>query len=109
MGKAVRLADIAAELGVSIVTVSKALSGQKGVGEELRKKIITLADEMGYKLPSADPITKNVKAQKGYTIGVIIHEKYLDSRDSFYIKLYQEIVTKAIGLGTFVIKSSKYY
>lgn len=102
MGKAVRLADIAAELGVSIVTVSKALSGQKGVGEELRKKIITLADEMGYKLPSADSITKNVKAQKGYTIGVIIHEKYLDSRDSFYIKLYQEIVTKAIGLGTFV-------
>lgn len=102
MGKSVRLADIAAELGVSIVTVSKALSGQKGVGEELRQKIIALADEMGYKLPSSDSSSRSTKTQEGYTIGVIIHEKYLDSRDSFYIKLYQEIVTKAISLGTFV-------
>ena len=39
MVKSVKLADIAAELNVSIVTVSKALSGQKGVSEELRQKI----------------------------------------------------------------------
>ena len=53
MAKAVKLADIAGQLGVSTVTVSKALSGQKGVSEELREKIKTLADEMGYKQPSA--------------------------------------------------------
>ena len=46
MAKAVKLADIAGQLGVSTVTVSKALSGQKGVSEELREKIKTLADEM---------------------------------------------------------------
>ena len=39
MAKAVKLADIAGQLGVSTVTVSKALSGQKGVSEELREKI----------------------------------------------------------------------
>ena len=50
MVKSVKLADIAAELNVSIVTVSKALSGQKGVSEELRKKIKELADEMGITL-----------------------------------------------------------
>lgn len=33
MSKSVRMSDIAAEVGVSTVTVSKALSGQKGVGE----------------------------------------------------------------------------
>lgn len=38
MAKAVKLADIAGRLGVSNVTVSKALSGQKGVSEEMRKK-----------------------------------------------------------------------
>ena len=38
MAKAVKLADIAAVVGVSTVTVSKALSDQKGVSEELRKK-----------------------------------------------------------------------
>ena len=49
MAKAVRLADIAQQTGVSIVTVSKALSGQKGVSEEMREKIIALADELGYR------------------------------------------------------------
>ena len=39
MAKAVKLADIAGQLGVSTVTVSKALAGQKGVSEELREKI----------------------------------------------------------------------
>ena len=48
MAKAVRLADIGKKLNVSTVTVSKALSGQKGVSEDLRAKIIQLADEMGY-------------------------------------------------------------
>ena len=48
MVKSVKLADIAAEFNVSIVTVSKALSGQKGVSEELRQKIKKAAEEMGY-------------------------------------------------------------
>ena len=43
MVKAVKLADIAEKLNVSVVTVSKALSGQKGVSEELREKIKDLA------------------------------------------------------------------
>ena len=46
MAKAVELADIAAVVGVSTVTVSKALSDQKGVSEELREKIKQLAEEM---------------------------------------------------------------
>ena len=53
MAKAVKLADIAERVGVSTVTVSKALSGQKGVSEEMRDKIKRLADELGYKQPSA--------------------------------------------------------
>ena len=48
MAKTVRLADIAQRVGVSTVTVSKALAGQKGVSEEMREKIKQLADEMGY-------------------------------------------------------------
>ena len=45
MAKAVKLADIAQRTGVSTVTVSKALAGQKGVSEEMREKIKKLADE----------------------------------------------------------------
>ena len=47
MAKAVKLADIAERLSVSTVTVSKALSGQKGVSEEMREKIKSLAEELG--------------------------------------------------------------
>ena len=39
MAKGIRMADIAKELGVSTVTVSKALGNQKGVSEELRERI----------------------------------------------------------------------
>lgn len=46
MAKAVKLADIAEQVGVSTVTVSKALSGQKGVSEEMREKIKNLAEEL---------------------------------------------------------------
>ena len=69
MAKAVKLADIAEQLGVSTVTVSKALSGQKGVSEAMREKIKQLADELGYKQPSA---VKKEKSVKSYNIGKIL-------------------------------------
>ena len=74
MAKAVKLADIAEQLGVSTVTVSKALSGQKGVSEAMREKIKQLADELGYKQPSA---VKKEKSVKSYNIGVLVSEKIL--------------------------------
>ncbi|MBQ8877541.1 MAG: LacI family DNA-binding transcriptional regulator, partial [Lachnospiraceae bacterium] len=66
MAKSVKLADIAAILNVSTVTVSKALAGQKGVSEEMREKIKKLAQEMGYKSPTAVKMMKN---KKSFNIG----------------------------------------
>ena len=40
----------AEKLGVSVVTVSKALRGKDGVGEALRAQILCTAEEMGYAL-----------------------------------------------------------
>ena len=97
MVKAVKLADIAQRLGVSVVTVSKALSGQKGVSEELRAKIKTLADEMGY-----TPIHSNqLGRSKSYTIGVITMESYFSKFASFYWKMYQEFATRAVRKNCF--------
>ena len=91
MVKAVKLADIAEKLNVSVVTVSKALSGQKGVSEELREKIKDLADEMGYV-----PIHSNQKNKNNsYTIGVISLESYFAKFASFYWKMYQEMALAA--------------
>lgn len=100
MAKAVKLADIAKEFGVSTVTVSKALSGQKGVSEEMREKIVNLADELGYKQPS---VAKKEKQEKGYNIGVLIRENYFDKYNSFYLNLYQQVSAKAVSKGSFTL------
>ena len=100
MAKAVRLADIAEKVGVSTVTVSKALTGQKGVSEEMRRRITQLADEMGY-VPAAK--TKKSTARKSYNIGLLIEESYLDKYDSFYWQMYQQVATRAMEWGCFTL------
>lgn len=96
MAKAVTLADIGKRLNVSAVTVSKALSGQKGVSAEMRSRIIEIAEEMGY--------TKSApEEKKSYTIGVIVAERYLGDGQSFYWQLYQEISQRAIAVNCFTI------
>lgn len=100
MAKAVKLADIAERLSVSTVTVSKALSGQKGVSEEMREKIRQLADEMGYQQPSAK---RREKAGQSYNIGVLIADRYLDKYDSFYWQMYQQVATKAVAKECFTL------
>lgn len=100
MAKAVKLADIAERLDVSTVTVSKALSNQKGVSEEMRAKIKQLANELGYVPPSAG---RRAKEQKSYNIGVIIAEQFLDTGESFYWQMYQMVTTKAVSKGCFTM------
>lgn len=102
MIKAVKLADIAEKLNVSVVTVSKALSGQKGVSEEMREKIKLLADELGYK-PVRSQIAGDRGKNKSYTIGVISPERYFAKFASFYWKMYQELTTKAIRQNCFTM------
>lgn len=99
MAKSVRLIDIARKVNVSAVTVSKALSGQKGVSEEMREKIIKLADEMGY-VRNSGTQEKN-SLEKGYTIGVIVAERYLKENQSFYWLLYQEVAKRAMAKNCF--------
>ena len=99
MGKSVRLSDIAEKVGVSTVTVSKALAGKKGVSEEVRRKIIALADELGYKTPSELNGTKD----KVFNIGVLIHDMYLDKMDSFYLHMYQTLTKRAASRNCFTL------
>lgn len=80
--------DIADRLGVSSVTVSKALNDKEGVGEELREKIKSLADEMGYRY---NTLAKAMKEGLSYNIGVIIPERFTGIGQSFYLEVYQQI------------------
>lgn len=67
----VKLKDIAKIAGVNKSTVSRALEGNKGVGEEKRNEIIKIANELGY-IP--DESAKVLAGKNAKTIGIIIPE-----------------------------------
>lgn len=90
----VRLADIAQKLGVSTVTVHNALSGRKGVSDQMRAKIIKTAKEMGYE--SAPASKKKKETEKVWNIGVLIAENYLAQHATYYWKMYQEFALAAV-------------
>lgn len=89
--KEVKLDDIARELGVSIVSVSNAIKGRKGVGEELRREILQKAQDMGYEGPRPDS-----GKEKSCRIGVVMAEHNMKEYPSFYMDVYQQTVQEAI-------------
>ena len=93
------MVDIARKLGVSTVTVSKALNNQKGVSEDLRLKIKQLADEMGYKAPA----TGRKEQKKSYNIGVLVASAYIAKYATFYWEIYQAMITAAAKRNCFVM------
>lgn len=86
----VRLADIAKKLGISIVTVHNALTGQKGVSDELRIRILETAEEMGYK-PAISKRQIQKRMNEFKKIGVLIAENYLAQYPTYHWKMYQEL------------------
>jgi len=99
MAKTVKMSDIAERLNVSTVTVSKALSDQKGVSDEMRNKIKKLALEMGYQ----KPISKPEDRVRSYNVGVIVPEDYIEKYQTFYWEMYQEINMAAVKNNSFVM------
>lgn len=86
--KKVTMSDIAKEMGISTVSVSKALSGKEGVSDEVRERIKQKAEEMGYRYNS---IAKSMKEGVSNNIGVLVSERFF-SENAFYSDLYQKVV-----------------
>lgn len=89
MDKKVRMADIAQTLGVSVVSVSKALSGKEGVGDEMRQRILNLAQEMGY-VPLRSKPQEKAASQSG-NIGILVADRYF-ADNTFYSNLYRHVL-----------------
>jgi len=66
---AVTLKDLAAKLGLSITTVSRALAGYDDVAEATRRRVLEAADEMGY-VP--DVTARRLQKGRTDTIGFVI-------------------------------------
>lgn len=65
----VRLKDIAREIGVSTVTVSKVLRGRKDVGERTRQRILKRMKELNYQ---PNIIARALISGKTYSVGLVV-------------------------------------
>jgi LacI family transcriptional regulator len=66
---AVRLKDIARDLGVSVVTVSKALRGASDIGEETRQRVLKRMAELNYR---PNMMARGLASGKSFTVGLVV-------------------------------------
>jgi LacI family transcriptional regulator len=66
---AVRLKDIAHDLGVSVVTVSKVLRGNSDIGETTRKRVLKRMRELNYQ---PNMMARGLASGRTYTVGLIV-------------------------------------
>lgn len=65
------LREIAERAGVSIRTVSRALSGASDVKDETRKRIELISSKLNY---TPNPLARGLKLRQGYVVPVIVRE-----------------------------------
>ena len=88
----VKLKDIAARAGVSIMTVSKALRDKKDISAEMRARIHQLANEMGY-VP--DLSAQLMRSGKSKLFGLIISA----ATNPIYARIVMALEERAHDLG----------
>jgi DNA-binding LacI/PurR family transcriptional regulator len=69
--KNITLKEVAAELGVSMMTISRAINNRPNVDSQTRQRILDTAREMGY---TPNHVAKSLVSSKTYTIGIVIPE-----------------------------------
>lgn len=67
--KRVTVQDVARAAGVSLMTVSRAVNGREGIGEQTRTRILELARQMGYR-PSQ--IARSLATRQTATLGLVV-------------------------------------
>ena len=90
--------DIADELDVTVMSVSKALSGKDGVSEDLRAKILAKAEELGYK---KNPNSSNDDGSS-HNIGILIAERSMNA-NATYMSLQQPLISNLTQLNYYGI------
>jgi LacI family transcriptional regulator len=79
-GGTVTLADVAREAGTSQSTASRALSGHGYVAPDVRKRLLTVADRLGY-VPNLS--ARTLKQRRSRVVGVVVS----DLTNQFYAAL----------------------
>lgn len=80
----ITMADIADVAGVSIATVSRALSGNRPMSEDLRRKVCDTASQLGYQV---NLVGRTLRQQRSFTVGLIVP----DLDNPFFSSLAQSL------------------
>lgn len=95
--KKINLKSIADAVGVSVVSVSNALSGKPGVSRELREKICVKADELGYEYRKEAGDERVITERR--SIGVLMVPHLSQSRRQPWEKLELQLEREAARWG----------
>ena len=98
----VTINDVARAAGVSLMTVSRAINGQTGIGEKTRKRILDLAHQMNYQ-PSQ--IARSLATRQTRTLGLVIP----DVSNPFFALIARGAEDAAYenGFSVFLVNSSE--
>lgn len=98
----VTLDTIADRLGVTKVTISKALNNQPGVSAELKKRIVQTSLELGYTTKTATKMANTVSK-----LGFLVPKRFFLDTDNFYTRIYyhmnQECAQRNISLSLYIL------
>ncbi|MDH5821646.1 LacI family DNA-binding transcriptional regulator [Luteimonas sp. RD2P54] len=95
----VTIKDVAREANVSVATVSRALNGHENVAEEVRKRVLGVADRLRY---SPHHAARSLSSRRTQTIGVVLPDLY----GEFFSELMRGIDQVARERGLHLLVSS---
>ncbi|CAM5740719.1 LacI family transcriptional regulator OS=Streptomyces alboniger OX=132473 GN=CP975_28285 PE=4 SV=1 [Streptomyces alboniger] len=88
--------DVAAEAGVSVATVSRALSGHPSVSADARARVLAAVETLDYR-PNA--VARSLRTDQTHTLGLVIS----DVMNPYFTELARSVEEEARALGYSVI------
>ncbi len=96
---AVRMKDIAEDLGVSVMTVSKALRNHTDISENTRARVLARGGKLGYQ---PNLIARSLVTQRTHMVGLVIP----DLMHSFFAEVAKGVTQKFQPLGYQIVISN---
>ena len=99
MGDVVTIKDVARRANVSVATVSRALNGHEHVADAVRRRVVSVANELRY---SPHHAARSLSSRRTHTIGVVLP----DLHGEFFSELMRGIDQVACEHGLHLLVSS---
>ena len=94
----IRMKDIARDLGISPMAVSKALRDHKDIGEDTKKRVLRRAAELNYRV---DPVARSLVTGQTFLVGLVVP----DLMQSFFAEIATAVAATLVPAGYHVVIS----